>query len=273
MKRKIVLAVVLCLAAVALLGVAAMPAAAATCTDCHAAPPDGPPAPHGVLVAAVTDCTTCHKGMSPHPDPASLGRPSLSLEFRGSTLSGDLPGIGGRTVYLQQRLWGASDFTDITQVTTSGNLMMHFGEYGYAVPSPTPWVAYRAVAEGGVGRFGGKTNVPAMAVWLPRPKLTTLKLGGVVNGVLTNSGKMTLSGSARPLLLAGESVNLTLQKFRAATHRWVKVKANAAVISATGTYSWRILSFAGGSYRIRASIAATANHGLVRTTWRYFKVM
>ena len=147
MRRKPVWAAILCLGVVALLGVGASPAAAApACVDCHAAPPDGPPAPHGVLVAAVTDCVTCHRGMSPHP--AALRIPGLSLKGESSAaglvLTGKLwqpgaanliDGPGGSymlkvglpdvTVYLQQRLWTDTEFTDLTQVTTDGGM---FGE-------------------------------------------------------------------------------------------------------------------------------------------------
>lgn len=271
MRRKIVLTVLLCLATAAL-GIGAAPAlAAATCTDCHAAPPDGPPAPHGVLVAAVTDCATCHKGMSPHPDSASLARPALNLRFAAAShrLSGRLEWIGGRTVYLQQRLWGTGDFTDIAQVTTASGLFS-IGNYGYTVPSPTPWVAYRAVAEGGVWGFvGPRTNTPALTVWLPRPTLT-LKLSGLTDGSITLGRSVTEKGHVAPPLLTGENVGATV--FRLRTGKWVEAKSGTAEIGATGTYTWKYTPGMRGSFRVRAAIAATDNHNAVTTTWRYFKV-
>jgi hypothetical protein len=294
-RRKPVLAVVLCLGAVALLGVGASPAAAA-CVDCHAAPPDGPPAPHGVLVAAVSDCTTCHRGMSPHP--ASLRIPGLSLRGKSSAaglvLTGKLwqpglvnfldgpngsymlkVGLPDVTVYLQQRLWADTEFTDLTQVTTAAGMFSE-GAYSYTVPSPLPFAAYRAIAQGTVVTSdpgSGSVWRPAARELLPKPKLT-LKLGNVVNGVVLPLGAPVFKGSARPLMLAGENVKLPVYKWRAATKRWARVKTATAAISAKGAYAWTFWwsqGYGPGAYRVRASIAGTANHTLVKTTWRYFK--
>ena len=139
---------------------------------------------------------------------------------------------GGVTVYLQQRLWGTTDFTDIAQVTTQAGtgLLNPGGHFTYTVPSPTPWAAYRAICQGAAH---AKTWLPAMVVWRPTPKLT-LKLINVVNGVVPALGTPTFKGSARPLKLAGEKVNLPVYKWRAVAKRWVKVRTGTAVISAKG---------------------------------------
>jgi hypothetical protein len=288
MRGKIVLGVVLCLTVVALLGVGAAPAAAQGSCDCHTAvpPTNGAPAAHAPFVASVTDCTTCHKDMSPHPTSYIN---IVRLWLRGpSTLTGDfffmtspppdiiMHGIPNAVVYLQQRLWGATEFTDLGQVTTRADSPATAGKFTYAVPSPTPWAAYRAIGEGGSANLGTdypKVYMPVKAVWRPTPRLT-LKLINVVNGVVPALGAPTFRGSARPLKLAGEKVNLPVYKWRAATKRWVKVRTGRAVISATGTYAWNFWwsqGFGPGSYRVRAVIAGTVNHTSVWTTLRFFK--
>jgi len=292
MRRKPVLAVVLCLGVVALLGVGAAPAAAATCDDCHAVPPDGPPAPHGVLVAAVTDCTTCHRGMSPHP--ALLKIPGMSLKgtssAAGLVLAGKLwqpglvsfidgpsgsymlkVGLPDVTVYLQQRLWADTEFTDLTQVTTDAGMFSE-GAYSYTVPSPVPFAAYRAIAQGTVLTSAlGSDNFwrPAASVLLPKPRLT-LKLRGLTNGSIRLGRKLTVSGTVAPTDLAGEDVFVEWQE--KVGRRWAGVRDHFEAIGATGTYSWTFTVRKRGLFRIHAMIEATPDTGNVVTTWRRFTV-
>ena len=293
MRRKPVLAVVLCLGVVALLGVGASPAAAATCVDCHAVPPDGPPAPHGVLVAAVTDCTTCHQGMSPHP--ASLRIPGLSLSGKstaaGLVLTGKLwqpgvvvfvdgpngsymlkVGLADVTVYLQQRLWADTEFTDLTQVTTDASDWGQ-GAYSYTVPSPVPFAAYRAIAQGtvvtsGLGSLGSYWR-PAARELLPKPKLT-FKLSGLTDRSIGLGRKLTVSGTVAPTDLAGQDVFVKWQE--KVGRRWADVRDHNETIRASGTYSWTFTVRKRGLFRIRAQIWPTPDTANVVTTWRQFTV-
>jgi hypothetical protein len=284
MKRKLASTVVLCLAAVALLGVGASPAAAA-CGDCHAAPPAGPPAPHGVLVAAVTDCATCHKGMSPHAtlfDPADgVSSVGLTLRQGSGQLTGrlvvfaapppDRPfGISDVVVYLQQRLWGATEFTDLGQVITAAGIpgnLSNTGTFAFTVPSPTPWAAYRAVAEG--DSEGWRVRLPQMAVWLPKPALT-LTLSGLKAGVLLGR-TLKVSGTVAPTELVGKPVVLRLERKSAVG--WERYPGSGkGTIGASGTYSWTFTPKTSDRLRIRARIAATPDSSAVITAWRYFRV-
>jgi hypothetical protein len=287
-----VLAVVLCLGVIALLGVGAAPAAAATCVDCHAVPPDGPPAPHGVLVAAVTDCVTCHRGMSPHP--ASQRIPGLSLRGKpsatGLALTGKLwqpgvvsfidgtngsymlkVGLPDVTVYLQQRLWADTEFTDLTQVTTDAGMFSE-GAYSYTVPSPVPFAAYRAVSRGTVLTPSlGSSGIwrPAAAVLLPKPRLT-LKLSGLTNGSIALGRKLKVSGTVAPIDLAGQDVFVKWQ--RRVGRTWADVRDHFEKIGATGAYSWTLTVRKRGLFRIHAMIEATPDTAAVVTTWRRFAV-
>lgn len=291
MRRKPVVAVLLCLGVVALLGVGAPPAAAA-CVDCHAVPPDGPPAPHGVFVAAVTDCTTCHGGMSPHP--ASLRIPGLSLRGKSSAeglvLTGELwqpgvvvfidgpngsymvkVGLADVTVYLQQRLWADTEFTDLTQVTTDAGMFSE-GAYSYTVPSPVPFAAYRAIAEGTVVTSdpgSGSIWRPAARDLSPKPKLT-LKLSGLTKGSVNLGRQLKVSGTVSPTDLAGQDVFVKWQE--KVGRRWADVRDHFVTIGATGTYSWTFAVRKRGLCRIHAMIEATPDTANVVTTWRRFTV-
>ena len=109
------------------LSIGAAPALAADGCDCHTAvpPTNGAPAAHALLVASVTDCTTCHVGMAvPH-----TGQPTVAIIWMragqidaGYRLHGQVYDILmlGRsvqradvTVYLQQRGPGETAFVDI----------------------------------------------------------------------------------------------------------------------------------------------------------------
>jgi len=293
MKRKPLLAVVLCLGVVALLGAGASPSAAATtCVDCHAVPPDGPPAPHGILVAAVTDCITCHRGMSPHP--ASLRIPGLSLRGKSSAaglvLTGKLwqpgsvifidgpngsrvlkVGLADVTVYLQQRLWADTEFTDLTQVTTAAGAFSE-GAYSYTVPSPVPFAAYRAIAQGTVVTSEpGWSSFwrPAARELLPKPKLT-LRLSGLTGGSISLGRRLRVGGAVSPTDLAGRDV---LVKWQQKVGRsWADVRDRTETIGATGAYGWSLTVRKRGLFRIRATIEASPDTANVVTTWRPFAV-
>jgi hypothetical protein len=274
MRRKIVLAVVLCLAAMAFLGAGASAAAAATCTDCHFASPDGPPAPHDLVLAGVADCTTCHQGWSPHPG----GLRSLTLTLKatrsatGDELKGTLthPGFLGATVgmgdvrvYLQQRLWGETEFTDLTEMMTDSA-----GAYAYTVASPKPFAAYRAISEGVVGPSSLWRAMKADL--LPTQKLT-LKLSPLTDGVLKLGQKLVASGTVTPRDPADLAVVFLRQKKHG--EKWVYDGVEGAYFADDGTFSRAIYKPATvGSYRVRPTIRATNQHAAATWAWRYFRV-
>jgi len=180
-------------------------------------------------------------------------------------------GLPDVTVYLQQRLWGDTEFTDLTQVTTDAGT---FGEgaYGYTVPSPAPFAAYRAIAQGTVvapDPGSGSIWRPAARDLLPKPKLT-LKLGGLTNGSIRLGRKLKVSGTVSPAGLAGQTVFVKWQE--KVGRRWADVRDHFETIGATGTYSWTFTLRKGGLFRIHASVEATPDTADVVTTWRRFTV-
>jgi len=276
MRRKIVLAIVLCLGATAALGIGAAPALAASGCACHtAAPPtDGAPAAHAPLVVGVTHCTTCHVGWTvPHPDGA--GESFVDLRGRafdaGYKLNGRVGfaspmvfiGHAGVVVYLQQRLWGATEFTDLTQVTTNA-----LGNFGFTVASPPDFAAYRAIAQGHVVTTSG-VFMPKKTRLLPTPELTLQTRGFTPGRPITPTtvklGRtLTVKGTVAPVDLGGR-VTIRVQKRVAG--KWVTRITMQRAISATGTCSWKFTPQSRGEYRGDARIPATAVHRGVVTRW------
>ena len=281
MKRKIVLAVMLCLAATAILAMGAAPALAADGCDCHTVEPLTAPAPHDPYVASVSDCTVCHVDWTvPHP---SAARESfVSLRGRSSEAGYKLGGrVGFATpmvfighpdvlLYLQQRLWGATAWTDLTQVTSGAK-----GGFTFTVASPPPLATYRAIAEGHVATLsGGGTSVfmPKKTTLLPKPELS-IGIAGFLTGALgealtTRLGRtLTVSGAVAPADLGGK-VTIRVHKLVGVAGRWVTRITVKRAISARGTCSWKFTPKSRGEYRVDARIPATAAHSSVVTSWQ-----
>lgn len=274
-KRNTVLVAVLCLA-VAALGIGAAPAAAADGCDCHTAvpPTGGAPTAHAPFVASVVACATCHAGWAvPHPaatEPTltvypvwipSLIGPPPGGGVRGRHSAGATPVVG--TVYVQKRFWGDAEFVDVGQGGNVNATATYWADSILQWPRDR-WASFRAIA---VGVAGPPVILPAQAMWRPQPELT-LNLRGLAGGVVKPLGLVTARGTARPTKLAGESVALTL--FRRSNGKWVQFQERDAAIGAKGAYKWTF-GAQRGSYKMRAAIAATEDHRLVRTSWRYFK--
>jgi hypothetical protein len=284
MKRTSLLAVVLCLAAAAMLVIAAAPALAQTGCDCHTAvpPTNGAPAAHAPFVASVTDCTTCHVDwVVPHPE--SLSWPSvLALSGRSTDVGYRVHGwlgvhIGGLTpvtkphpgvaVYLQQRLWGATDWTDLTQVTTGAK-----GRFGFTVASPPPYAAYRAVSQGhiGVSLFSDATALfrPRTTTLLPTPDLTIAIRGFMTGGLQPQAVKLgrtlTVHGVVAPVDVGGK---VTIRVQKRVNHKWVTRVTVKRAISGTGTYRWKWTPQTRGAFRVDAWIPTTVAHEGVVKRW------
>jgi len=267
MKRRIILATVLCLA-VALLGIGAAPALAADGCDCHTTDPPTATAAHAPLVVGV-DCATCHVDwVVPHPEPPGAKAPIVYLRGRSSDagykLSGQVGSAGGMLfivhpdvlVYLQQRLWGATAFTDLTQVTTGAK-----GGFGFTVASPPPFATYRAIAQGHVVLTA--LFKPEARTLFPRPDLTLLIRGLLPGHPISPTAKLgrtlTVHGAVAPADLGGK-VTIRVRKARAADGKWVTRVTVRRSIAATGTYSWKWTPRHRGYYRVDARVPATAAH-------------
>ncbi len=283
MRGKIVLAVVLCLAVAAVLGIGAAPARAADgCATCHTTPATGDaPAPHVSYVVSVTDCTVCHVNWTGPPHPAVSRGLRLSLSGRstkgGYKLNGRLwnsntivPALSahpGVVVYLQQRLWGATAWSDLTQVTTASSPSVP-GSYTFTVTSPSPFPAYRAIAQGHVWPTPtGALFKPKRTTLLPTPDLT-LEVRGFTPGrpltpmTVKLGHTLTVSGAVEPADLGGR-VTIHVRKHVADT--WATRVTVRRAIDSAGTYRWRWTPTGRGEFRVFARITATVAHRSVVT--------
>jgi hypothetical protein len=284
MRRTFVLAAVLCLAAVALLGVGAAPAAAATCTDCHTTPATPPaPALHAPFVATVTDCATCHKGMTvPHPE---VVKPNLTVRIYGgeffATLGGGLSipwvPLADVTIYPQSKAADATDWTTLKPLSGAERIATgETGMWGMGVLKgwPPAGASLRAISE---GVAGPPVVMPGLSAPFTRPFPTlTLKLRGLTDGAIEQGQTVTARGTALPVELAGQKVLVRLQRARwwAGNERWLwsTLRTATRTIGADGDFSARLTPKAAGRYRVRAIIEGTAAYRAVKTDWRRFRV-
>lgn len=273
MRHRLVLTAVFGLAVVFALGIGAAPALAQDGCDCHTAvpPTNGAPAAHAPFVASVSQCTVCHVDWTAPPHPAASTSVLLLLSGSSSDsgylLRGQLgvklvhPGV---VVYLQQRLWGATEWTDLTQATTDNT-----GKISFMVVLPQPFAAYRAVARGhvGPGIVGTLLYMPKRKTLLPTPELT-LAIRGFdrtnmfVPARCTLGHTLTVHGTVAPADVGGR---ITIRVHKRVNHKWVTCITRTRAISDTGTYSWKWTPKSRGAYRVDARIPATAAHRGVLT--------
>ncbi len=245
--------------------------APATCTDCHT-PAKGL---HTDFVVGVA-CTTCHDGFgTAHPDPLAMKLPTVTLTAKplivkyglttilsGAVKSGTA-GVAGKTVTLQQKPVGSVGFVTVTETTTGLD-----GAYAFAAQSPTMLTTYRIVVQGAVV---SKTVV--------KPALKTLdvKVSPALTVALAKTSivfgsKQTIKGTVEPARPGGV-VKLTIQ--RKVSGVWKSLPAkNVALQAGTGytTFSLPYKPPSKGSYRVKASIVATAQLAAATTTYKTWVV-
>jgi hypothetical protein len=277
MKRKFVLAVVLCLAVAAALAIGAAPALAADGCDCHTAvpPTGGAPAAHSPYVPGVTACVTCHKGMTvPHPElvePALWGYlatdPIIGRPVTGGSLHIPWVPLGGVTVYVQGKPAGASAYTDL------GHFRTHRDGYFRAVlkkGSIADDMTFRAISE---GLAGPPLVLPALngprVVELPTATVTW-RLRGPSDGVLSLGKSVTATAKVSPADLTGRRPMFEVHRRIAGHWRWLLTVTRT--LSATGTYSWTWTPRHRGQYKMFALVGSTAAYDGSATGFRRFRV-
>lgn len=273
MKRKIVLATVVCLA-VATLGIGAAPALATDGCTCHTTEPPTATAAHASLVAAVTDCTTCHKGMTvPHPE---LLEPTLTLVTVPGFLGGDpsafvrlfLPfkPLGGVTVYVQGKAADATGYTDLDHGTTNRD-----GEaYTRTVPRPVPeGMTFRAISQ---GRTGPPVVKPAFSVSPVEPPAISavLRLRGLTSYRLRLGRTVTFRATWTPTDLAGQRAHFRVQRWAHGDEVWGR--SFLRTINAEGLMTYRFRPRTRGLYTVFAGMGGTAAYQGFQTDARRFRV-
>ena len=233
----------------------ATPNAGLTCTSCHAG--------HDADLGA---CTTCH-GLVPeaHHGVAVATSSQLTLQapqvsvIAGSSavLSGTLKdaagaALSGVQVLLQERRAGAAGFADVTTLTTGAD-----GSFSQPL-QPVASAGYRAVYRG--------ASSSALTLTVQRPAIATASIA-VTQRVRLNArpaaarpgSKVTLAGTVAPTAqqLAAGRPAVGIRVERRTASGWRKVAAAMLTPKADGTFSWTWRPRTAGSYRARATAAAS----------------
>jgi hypothetical protein len=224
------------------------------------------------LVAAVTDCTTCHKGMTvPHPE---LVEPTLTLATGPGFLGGPpwafvrlfLPfkPLGGVSVYVQGKAADATGYTDLDQATTNRD-----GEaYTSTVPRPVPeGMTFRALSE---GRTGPPVVKPAFSVPPVEPPVISavLRLRGLTNYRMRLGRTVTFRATWTPTDLVGQKAHFRVTKLTGA--EWGR--SYARTIDAAGVMTYKFRPRARGLYNVFAGMGGTAAYQGFQTDARRFRV-
>jgi hypothetical protein len=269
MRRKIILATVLCLA-VAALGIGATPALAAGGCTCHTAVPPTATAAHAPFVIGVSDCTTCHVGWTvPHPAAVT---PTLAATvvlvggiIKSNTVRGGLSTpwtpLRGVVVYVQMLRPDATEYTDIGKCTTNWK--------GLCFKKAAGDGAVRCISRGVAGPPVILPSLSVSPVDLPTPRISS-RLSGPTAGILKLGRRVSVTGRARPLALAGQTIII-----RYAGRRAGKTTEHAQIrrtVSATGTYRWTFRPSYRGAYIMRAVVPRTSAYDQAVAPYLRFRV-
>jgi hypothetical protein len=274
MRSKIVLAVVLCLIAAAALCMGATPTLAAGACTCHTALPPTATAAHAPLVAGVTDCTTCHKGMTvPHQ---TVVKPNLTLEVwwdpiiphfaSRSWLHIPWVPLAGVMVYVQGLAPDATAYTDLGHFRT-GKAGISWGTLPKG--SITDGMTFRGISQGVAGPPVVMPALDGPAVDLPTPTLKW-RFRGPVDGALRLGRSVTAKAWVTPKNLTGPKPMFEVHQRIAGKWHWLLTVRRP--LSVTGTYSWTWTPKHRGMYKMFALIGDTAAYGHMVTSYRSFRV-
>jgi hypothetical protein len=238
-----------------------------TCSACHL--------PHETFIPEAT-CFDCHAGYSDvHPAPATIQARDLTLAPTALTVAwGDSIGLFGSLLYgaspfagaevvLQQKPTVAATHVHLATTVTGDN-----GAYALEPVTPKAITCYRALVPGTC--IAGTVVKPALAnvSVSVRPKLTIAlsRTSLLLGGKLTVKGRLT---PARP----GGVVKLTFQRKVLGVWKTVLTKSQAVTSTADySTYSFTYKPLRRGSWRVRASVAATPSLIAYKTSYKCFTV-
>lgn len=238
-----------------------------TCDSCHLM--------HETFIPELA-CFDCHAGYDVvHPDPAAIAGRDLSLQPTATTVAwGDAVGFSGWLLYGVAPFPGAPVTLQAKPATAPVAAQVGTtytgaaGDYGFGPLVPTAITTYRTLTPG--TSLDGVVVKPSLASVLVsvRPRLTiglsrtSLPLGATI----TVKGRLT---PARP----GGYVKLVFQRKVDGVWRTV-VTRSRAVTSYTdySTYSYTYKPLKRGSWRVRASVAATLTLVGYKTSYKSFAV-
>ena len=189
-----------------------------------------------------------------------------STTLSGSLISGTTP-LAGETITLRYRLPSATEYTDLGTVTTGAT-----GAFAFATPvAPKKNTIYQALwrSKGNVEFTLAVKPVVALAVagyaarqakWYRYPLGTSVTAGGRV----TPNHRLLGDGvTAGRVLIVVE---------RLASGKWSAYKRIGKALTTTSTYRHIWKPSARGSYRLRTTFAADADHAGGASPFRYVQV-
>jgi hypothetical protein len=181
------------------------------------------------------------------PTAISLSAAAPIIDFgQATTLSGKLTllsgvGIGGQSAVLEQHPVGATVFSLVANLTTSGD-----GSFVAAGVAPTQNTEYRVRF---AGAAGGPDASASSLVRVSVQPLLSLSVSPTSTPLGNGSNTVTFSGAVTPAAAAakGGSVQFTI------TQNGVVKTSGTGVNTATGTYSWGFKPSQAGTYTVQAS--------------------
>jgi hypothetical protein len=235
------------------------------CPSCHLTNPDTPPTP--------VACAVCHSGVSAilasttHVATKCGTTAGCHVVASAATITSFAPTSApvGTIVTLT-----GTGFTGATAVAFNGTTTSIF-----VVVSAT-----QITAEVPSGATTGKITVtPASGPVVTSATNFTVTVPAVTTKVTLKVAPTSIrfrrtvkaTGAVTPVLaLVGSKVALKAQIKKGT--RWVTTKSVTATVKASGAYSWTYKPAKRGTYRMQASIKATATKRASHSPWRTFKV-
>ena len=233
------------------------PKAGLACAGCHE--------PHLTDLGA---CESCHGRMPEvHHSVAAVTASALTLRVSPDAallagtpalVSGALHGAGGApvpgaSVLIQERRLGRETFADVATLVTGD-------DGGFSLPiAPVRGTVYRAV-------FRGLSSLtPVVTVQEPAVAEVTVRVAQSLKlrarpAAARVGARVKLTGAAAPTAqqLGAARPAITLRVERKSGSRWVKAASARLTPKAGGAFSWTWRPKRSGSYRVTASVAATA---------------
>ena len=238
-----------------------------TCDSCHVL--------HEPFIPEHT-CFDCHAGYDPeHPAPASITARDMSLLPTATTVAwGDAVGLSGWLLYGAAPFPGApvtlqaKPATEPVAAQVGTTYTGAAGDYGFDPLVPTAITTYRTLTPGTC--LDGVVVKPSLATVLVnvRARLTI----GLSRTSLPLGATITVKGKLRPPRPGGY-VKLTYQRKVDGVWKTALIKSKAVTSYVDySTYSHTYKPLKRGSWRVRASVAATTTLVGYKTVYKYFTV-
>jgi len=203
-----------------------------------------------------TSCTTCHPLTASGTDPNGSWHHTLRAPA-GTTLTSFAPSSGpvGTVVTIT-----GTGFTGATAVAFNGTPTVVFDPV--SATSITGTVPVGATAGTiAVTPLGGPVVTSSTSFTVTTGAVTTTVSLKVAPATVKLKKSVKATGLAAPTVeLVGSKVAFKVEMEKSG--KWVKVKTGSANVLVTGKYSWPYKPTKRGTYRITATIAASAGHHL-----------